>query len=156
MRWLDDITNSMNMSLGKLQEMVKDRETCVTAISGATSSRTQLSNCTTKKLKLEVLVPHSCPNLSDPMDCSLQGSSVHGIPQARILEWFAIPFFRGSSWPRDQTQVSHIAGRVLLSESPGKPLRAPTHSHNTYQWYNALHYFKLRIILYISRNYWEA
>ena len=39
------------------------------------------------------------------------GSSVHGILQARILEWVAISFSRGSSWPRDQTQVSHIAGR---------------------------------------------
>ena len=38
------------------------------------------------------------------------GSPVHGILQARILEWVAIPFFRGSSQPEDQTQVSHIAG----------------------------------------------
>ena len=45
------------------------------------------------------------------MDCSLPGSSVHGILQARILEWVAISFSRGSSQPRDQTQVSHIAGR---------------------------------------------
>ena len=48
--------------------------------------------------------------LCDPMDCSLPGSSVHGIFQARILEWVAISFSR-SSRPRDQTQVSHIAGR---------------------------------------------
>ena len=41
------------------------------------------------------------------------GSSVHGILQARILEWVAVPFSRGSSWPRDQTQVSCIAGIVL-------------------------------------------
>ena len=45
------------------------------------------------------------------MDCSPPGSSVHGILQARILEWGAISFSRGSSWPRDQTQVSHISGR---------------------------------------------
>jgi len=44
------------------------------------------------------------------MDCSPPGFSVHGILQARILEWVAIPFSRGSSQPRDQTQVSHIAG----------------------------------------------
>ena len=44
------------------------------------------------------------------MDCSLPGSSVHGIFQARILEWVAISFSRGSSWPRDWTQVSHITG----------------------------------------------
>ena len=56
------------------------------------------------------LVAQLCPTLCDPMDCSLQGSSVHGIFQARILEWVAVPSFRGSSQPRDQTQVSCIAG----------------------------------------------
>ena len=49
--------------------------------------------------------------LCDPMDCSLPGSSVHGIFQARVLEWVAISFSRGSSSPRDQTQVSHSVGR---------------------------------------------
>ena len=47
------------------------------------------------------------------MDCSLPGSSVHGIFQARILEWIAISFSRGSSQPRDWTRVSHIAGRCF-------------------------------------------
>ena len=55
----------------------------------------------------------SCPTLCDPMDLSLLGSSVHEILQARILEWIAIPFSRGSSQPRDGTQVSCIAGRFL-------------------------------------------
>ena len=47
------------------------------------------------------------------MDCSLLGPFVHEILQARILEWVAIPFSTGSSWPRDQTQVSYIAGRFF-------------------------------------------
>ena len=47
-----------------------------------------------------------CPTLCDPMDCSPPGSSVHEILQARILEWVAIPFCRGSSQPRDQMLVS--------------------------------------------------
>ena len=47
------------------------------------------------------------------MDCSLPGSSVHGILQARILEWVAISFSSESSQPRDRTQVSHIAGRLF-------------------------------------------
>ena len=47
-----------------------------------------------------------CPNLCVPMDFSLPGSSVHGILQARILEWVAMPSSRGSSWPRDRTHVS--------------------------------------------------
>ena len=56
-------------------------------------------------------VTQSCPTLCNAMDCSPLGSSVHGILQARILEWVAVSFSRGSSQPRDQTQVSRIAGR---------------------------------------------
>ena len=62
--------------------------------------------------------------LCDPMDCTPPGFSVHGIFQARILEWVAISFFRASSWPRDWTQVSCIsecsALRFFTTESPGK------------------------------------
>ena len=58
-------------------------------------------------------VTQSCPTPCDPMDCSLPGSSVHGILQARILEWVAIPFSRGSSQPSDQTQVSSVVGGFL-------------------------------------------
>ena len=59
------------------------------------------------------LVTQSCPTLCDPKDYNSPGSSVHGILQARILERVAIPFSRGSSQPRDQTQISHIAGRFF-------------------------------------------
>ena len=55
---------------------------------------------------------------SNPMDCSLSGSSVHGILQASILEWVAIPYSKGYSQLWDQTQVSHIAGR-FFTELPG-------------------------------------
>ena len=58
-------------------------------------------------------VIQSCPTLCDPMDCSLPGSFLHRILQARILEWVAISFSRGSSWPRDWTGVSRIAGRCF-------------------------------------------
>ena len=63
-----------------------------------------------------VLVAQSCPALCNPMDCSPPGSSIHGILQARILEWVAIPFSRGSSQPKDQTRVSCISciGRQIL------------------------------------------
>ena len=61
------------------------------------------------------LVAQLCPTVCDLMDCGLPGSSIHGISQARILEWVAIPFSRGSSWPRDRTQVSCIAGRFFTS-----------------------------------------
>ena len=56
-------------------------------------------------------VAQLCPTLCDPMDSSQPSSSVHGIFQARILEWVAISYCRGSSRPRDQTQVSRIVGR---------------------------------------------
>ena len=58
-------------------------------------------------------VVESCLILCDPKDCSPTGSSVHGLLQARILEWAAIPFSRGSSWPRDQSLVSCIGGRFF-------------------------------------------
>ena len=58
-------------------------------------------------------VAQSCLTLCDPMDCSPPGFSFHGILQARILEWVAISFCRGSSQPRDQTRVSRIAGRCF-------------------------------------------
>ena len=56
-------------------------------------------------------VAQLCLTLCDPMDCSLPGSSIHGIFQARILEWTDISFSRGSSQPKDWTWVSCIAGR---------------------------------------------
>ena len=65
------------------------------------------------KVKVKVLAAQFCPSLCDPIDCSLPGSSVHGILQTRILEWVAIPFSRGSSWPRDRSWVSYIAGRFF-------------------------------------------
>ena len=66
-------------------------------------------NLVTEKSESEVA--QLCPTLCDPMDCSLPGSSVHGVSQAIVLEWIAISFSRGSSQPRDQTQVSRIADR---------------------------------------------
>ena len=59
-----------------------------------------------------MLVAQSCLTLCNSMDCSLLDFSVHGILQARILEWVAIPFSGGSSQPRNQTWVSCIAGRL--------------------------------------------
>ena len=64
-------------------------------------------------LTVKVLVAPLHPTLCDPMDCSPAGSSVHGILQARTLEWVAIPFSRGSPLPRGQTQVSCITGGLF-------------------------------------------
>ena len=51
----------------------------------------------------------SCMILCNPMDCSLLGSSVHGILQARVLEWVAISYSRGSSQPRDRTHITYVS-----------------------------------------------
>ena len=65
----------------------------------------------TSKSESESEVTQSCPTLFDPMDCSLRGSSIHGIFQARVLECLAISLSRGSSLPRDWTPVSSIENR---------------------------------------------
>ena len=71
---------------------------------------------------VKALVAQSCLTLCYPMGCSLPGSSVHGIPQGRILEWVAILFSRGSSWLRDWIWVSRIAGRFFTVWAVGEAL----------------------------------
>ena len=63
-----------------------------------------------------MLCAQSCPTLCNPLDCSLPGPSIHGISQARILEWVAISYPKGSSQPRDQTSIACISciGRRIL------------------------------------------
>ena len=66
-----------------------------------------------------------CPMLCDPTDCSLPDSTVHGILQARILEWVANTFSRGSSWPRDWTWVSRTTGRLSIIWATREALDIP-------------------------------
>ena len=77
------------------------------------------------------------PTLCNLMDCSPPGSSVHGILQARILEWVAIPFSRGSSQPSDRTQVSPaLQADSLPSEPPGKTHQSEWSSSKSLQIIN--------------------
>ena len=74
------------------------------------------STCVLSSQRFVCSVAQLCLSLCDPVDCSPPGSAVHGILQARILEWAAMPSSRGSSQPRDRTHVSHVscAGRRVL------------------------------------------
>ena len=75
-------------------------------MAGTDKLKTRVTECM-------VLVAELCMTLYDPMDCSPPGFSVHGILQARILEWVAISFSRGSSQSRDRTQISCTVGRFF-------------------------------------------
>ena len=101
-------------------ENPRDRGSRWAAIYGVAQSRTQLKQRSSSSSNIhfclmKVLVIQSCPTLCNPMNCSLPGSSVHGILQAWILEWVAMPFSKGSSQPRDWPVFlfSCIAGRFL-------------------------------------------
>ena len=73
----------------------------------------KISSSGRQEIEVTNIVPQLCPTLCDPMDCSLPGSSVHGIFQAIVLEWIAISFSSGTSQPRDGTQVSCIVDRCF-------------------------------------------
>ena len=96
------------------------------------------------------LVARSSLTLCNPMDCSLPGSSVHGILQARRLEWVAISFSRVFSQPRDWTRVSCVAGEFFTSEPPGKP-RKYTRPHKINIVLNDDKTAMLYLISFVSR-----
>ena len=90
---------------------------------------------------MKCLVTQSCLTLCNRMDCSPSGSSVHGILQARILEWVAIPFSRRSSWPREQIWVSCLAGRLFTIWANREAPYIYTHIH-----------IRFNIALYVNLN----
>ena len=83
-------------------------------------------------MKVKVLVDQLCLILCDPMDCSLLGSFVHGISQAQMLEWIAIPFSKGPSQLSDWTWVSCISGGFFTIWAVGK---APQITYNSTIYY---------------------
>ena len=88
-------------------------------------------------------------SLGHPMDCSPPGSSVHGVHQARILERVAVPFSRGSSPPRDQPQVSCVAGRFCHLSHQGSHLLSSSLLLIYFSWFPAALISLLLLIMYV-------
>ena len=95
-------------TLGNVSQLWTILILCYCCTGGKTYPTSSVASIIQLKKKL-CMHAQSCPTLCNPNDCSPPGSSVHGIFQARILEWVAIFYSRGSSWPRDQTRVSGIS-----------------------------------------------
>ena len=114
--WLLTVGIELLLSEPQIFTSVKTSNACLIGLLSVSQElipRKFLSSCLSHAL---IIMPVSkvaqlCPTHCDPMDCSLPGSSIHGIFQVRVLEWVAISFSRGSSQPGDWIQVSHIAGR---------------------------------------------
>ena len=140
MSWMDGNTNSMDMSFerterywrtgepGMLQSPGLQRVRRDIALNNNSNEKWSNDNMSVKgsnwhNLLVCVCVQslYSCTTLCSPMDCSMPGFSSHGVFQARILEGVAISFSRESSWSRDWTHVSWVAGKFFTSEPPGKP-----------------------------------
>ena len=104
------------------------------------------------------LVAQWCPTLCDPMDGSSPDSSVHGILQARILEWVVISFSRRSSWSRDQTQVSHIVDKFFTfwatREAPKYYVLSHVFMSNSLQPYRLAYQAPLSMGLF-RKEYWS-
>ena len=96
----------------------------------------------------------SCLYLCDLMDCSPPGFSVHGILQARIPKWVAMPSSRASFWPKDQTHIAYvscIAGRFFTAEPPGKPQTKIANNYWAFLWRSCARHF----IWSIFPNSWK-
>ena len=103
-----------------------------------------------------VLVAQSCLTLWNLMDCNPPGSSVHRIFQARILEWIAIPFSRGSSRLRDQTWVPHIVGKfftIWATRKPKEDIVEHFSWHDCKSWLCFWHWIILGVIFRDSMSY---
>ena len=119
-KWEDEIT-LCSYEEASLWTTGKLRQHCTCAcVHTHTHTHTHISVSTTTCVAIFILVTQSCLTLWNPKDCSPPDSFVHGFLPARVLEWVAIPFSRGSFQPRDRTQFC-ISGQILyhLTPNPG-------------------------------------
>ena len=131
------------------------RLTCFTQYN-AFESQTSFCSCQYISFALLcVLVPQSCLTLRDPMDYTLPDSSVHGILQARILEWVVIPFSRASFQLRDQTSVSCIARRLFTIWATMFDLTSILVRQILVRWLTSIHiYVGTSQFVYSFTNWW--
>ena len=107
----------------------------------------------TKDIIVKVLVAQACPALCDHMDCSPPGSSVHGILQARILKWIAMPSSRGSSWPRGWICISCITGKFVTNWVTREALYKGNEDATLERY---MHYIVRRSLMYNSQDIEET
>ena len=122
------ILNKLNITTKKHKSRIQNFQTSRRKFYSMKDMKGKKKKVIYGKQKLEIrwlnTCVHSHVTLWDSMDCSPTGSSVHGISQARTLEWVAISYFRGSSWPRDQTESLAspvLVGGFFTTEPQGKP-----------------------------------
>ena len=121
---------SDRFSVVKKQDWMKDLSLCY-----VDKQRKNLGPCSgIQEPSCCCLVTKLCLTLCKPMDCCLPGSSVHGISQARILEWLAISFSRGSSWPRNWTCVSLTGRQILYHQGSITRMQKTTQMHQGACW----------------------
>ena len=117
-------------SLGDLPDPgIKPASLVAPALAGEFCTTGPLEKPLLTARKWKALVTQLCLTLFNPMHYSPPGSSVHGILQARILEWIAIPCSRLSSWPRDWTHGSCISGGFFIAEPQGKHINFDLYIH---------------------------
>ena len=144
----DIMTSHIIFNILNIFESQKNGNSCITGGLGCFSSILLLIATTC------VSVTKSCLTLCDPMDCSPQGSSVHGIFQVRMLEWVVISYSRGSSRPRDRTRVSCIVGRffIIWATREASPtvhrnsVIIHTHTHTHTHIYVCIYFAKLFLV----------
>ena len=121
--WCLQVHSLLVIMLKGNQGVIMDK-ILVDSVSSLNHQRSQYNSLYILKVKVKVLVTQSCLSLYNPTDYNPLGTCIHAILQARILEWVAIPFCRGSSQPRDWTWISSIAGIFLNMKSNYAVLQA--------------------------------